>query len=166
MSVYSEFAVTYQSDKVIRSSAGSQDPRLPTVRSLHGLLCRLSAGSVFCFGFAFCLSGSRAVPAQGGDESVGALPVGVPDTRISSDASHFSALGDPVTGLSEKMRFFKKLFLGRVKGPVSFSFSFFLFFFVESLKESFSGVLLHYNSSLTERPRTQSVFRSSFCLAW
>lgn len=94
----------------------------------RGLLRRLSAGSVFCFGFAFCLSGSRAVPARGGDESVGALPVGVPDTRISSDASHFSALGDPVTGLSEKMRFFKKLFLARVKGPVSFSFSVFLFF--------------------------------------
>lgn len=57
------------------------------------------------------------------------------------------------------MRFFKKLFLARVKGPVSFSFSVFLFSLVESLKESFSGVLLHYNSSLTERPRTQKRFQ-------
>lgn len=78
---------------------GSQNPRLLAV------FCRFSAGSVFCSALRFCLLGSGAVPTQGGDESIGTLPVGVPDTRVSSDASHFSAPADPVTGLFEKMRF-------------------------------------------------------------
>lgn len=97
-SIYSALAVTCEADKEPRSLPKSLDscsfPPCPFLCSppspLSAQLCILS----------------RAAPTQGGDESVGKLPVDIPDTWISSNASHFSSLGDPITGLSEKMCFF------------------------------------------------------------